>query len=187
MEEEFARPKEVEWDVFEEAVVKMTQHALDDEWAGDHSEDNAELTLDYLLANFAERWIQGRGTTADAVAEFLSDTIKDLFDVEVPTSICYPLAKLMATLHDECRNKVLVGVNVVLGEAVVQSFFEENRPLEKASAEAVAAVAAAGGEKEMEVEKEEEVVAPIPKVDADGWATVPAKSSSKKKKGKKFE
>lgn len=167
----------------------MTQHALDDEWAGDHSEENAERVLDYLLENFAERWIQGRGTNADAVSEFLVDTIKDHFDVEVPASIGFPLAKLMVTLHDECRNKVLTGVNTVLGADVVKSFYEVSAPLP------LAAPAPAEDDK-MEEDKKapieegaDDAAAPAKEEEDDGWTTVDVKPKKKgnKGKGKKFE
>jgi hypothetical protein len=140
-DEGFARPEGVEWDLFEEAAEKLyqdwdiTQHALDDEWAGGLTEEYCDRVLDHLLANFAERWLQGRGTKMHAVADFLTETIDDHFEVEIPHSIALPLAKVLTTLQDECRTGVVTGVTHILGKERVERVIARSKePVEEAKA-----------------------------------------------------
>jgi hypothetical protein len=138
-DEDFTRPEGVEWDLFEEAAEKLyqdwdiTQHALDDEWAGGLTEEYCDRVLDHLLANFAERWLQGRGTKMHAVADFLTETIDDHFEVEIPHSIALPLAKVLTTLQDECRTGVVTGVTHILGKERVERVIARSKePVEEA-------------------------------------------------------
>ena len=68
------------------------------------------------MANFAERWIDGKTTRADAVADFLSDTIQDHFEVEVTASVAFPVARLLSILYEESRNGITTGLVHILGE-----------------------------------------------------------------------
>ena len=181
---------------------QITQHALDDEWAGGLTEEYCDRVLDFLLANFAERWLQGRGSKMDAVADFLSETVDDHFEVDVPREISLPIAKVLTTLHNECRTGVFTGVIHVLGKERVERILakpkeeEEKRTKDAAAAETETkpAILAEPSDKDTTVESQQTGVdADIstlqvtkPAEEDDGWTTVSNKKKGKKK-GKQFD
>jgi hypothetical protein len=164
--------------------------------------------LDHLLANFAERWLQGRGTKIDAVADFLTSSIDDHFEVEVPHAIALPIARVTTTLHEECRNRILTGVTHILGEERVSHVIERfGKPDEKSLAPVVDAKPSTQQElRKVEVVESEETAehnlehaVGVMEVETgqdkkeeqatqedDGWTTVTKKKGGKKK-GKQFE
>jgi len=215
-EPNFERPKGIEWMLFEDATTKLfqdwdiTQHALSDEWAGPQTEHYCDRVLDHLLANFAERWLEARTTKVESIAEFLSQSVSDHFEVEVAESIAWPLAKVVKTLYDECRNQVLTGVAHVLGEKHVedarQKYLQESMVVERVSevpANVVAAPSSTNisssvdphqvtqaplddqiGEKAVSDDISEERTGED-KAEEDGWTVVSSKKKGKKK-GKQF-
>lgn len=205
---DFRRPDDPNWDLFEDAAIKIyyeweiTQHATDDEWAGGLTEEYVERVLDHLLENFAERWLQGKQAKQHSVADFFTDAINDHFDVEVPHAIAIPIARVLVTLHEECRNGVLTGVTHILGEERVQKLLEQAAKVKLDESQAKSSeppLAAApsprpgGAEEEekkadaMDVEPNRAAAAPASQVDDDGWTTVTTGKKKGKKKGKQME
>lgn len=160
------------------SLTQMTNHALEDEWAGGLTEDYVDRVRDHLLSNFAERWMENKGIRADAVADFLSETMNDHFEVEVPHGISYALAKVLCKLYDELRDGDVRGAVHVLGEEevknvlnyveVVQGRVEKDKPMVVVEQEddVVMSTAATSTEAAVLGEAQEE---------DDGWTTVKKK------------
>lgn len=163
---------------------------MEDEWAGDATDYYVDRVLDFLLANYAERWLENRSVKPDSVSDFLVDTLQSHFDADIDASVCFPVAKLMTVLFDETRLGVLTGVTHVLGEEHVQHIMSDQHKLqeqEPAEKQPVESVAPAAEPVQAEKQLEQPVVAQAEEEEEDdGWIQVKSKKSQKKR-GKRLD
>ena len=154
-----------EWDVLNEAVTGG--------WAGDSRKSEAarEKMIDDLLANYAERWLLGKDVSIGMVDDFFVGTMDDLFNCDLASGISYPVAKLCCRLYDECRAGKLTGANVIAERTLARRM------------EAMSVPSSQSANAEVESNSDDKMEE-APKVDADGWETVPVRRKGKGRKKK---